>query len=367
MTGTPAGAPADAPRPNRHARRTRPTTRRDHVTEVQPLKALDGRPLTLVHVQGRHPPTRGPVIVVHGAGVRAELFRPPLPRTFVDALLDDGWDVWLLNWRASIDLDPVPWTLDQAAAYDHPAAVAHVLDATGADRLKAVVHCQGSTSFTMAMAAGLLPEVDTVVSNAVSLHPVVPRLSTFKIGTLAPLISRVTPYLSPAWGDRPEGVVSRLMVWGVRATHPECRNPVCRMVSFTYGSGRPALWSHANLDEATHEWIRGEFAEVPMTFFAQMNRCIQAGHLVPTGAVEALPASFVARAPRTDARFVLVAGRDNRCFLADSQRRTFEFLQRHRPGRDSLHVLPGYGHLDVFLGRRAATETYPLILEELAR
>ncbi|WP_240976836.1 alpha/beta hydrolase, partial [Streptomyces telluris] len=165
MTGTPSASPAGSPRPNR---RTRPTTRRDHVTEVQPLKALDGQPLTLVHVQGRHPPTRGPVIVVHGAGVRAELFRPPLPRTFVDALLDDGWDVWLLNWRASIDLDPVPWTLDQAAAYDHPAAVAHVLGATGADRLKAVVHCQGSTSFTMAMAAGLLPEVDTVVSNAVS-------------------------------------------------------------------------------------------------------------------------------------------------------------------------------------------------------
>ena len=55
-----------------------------------PLTALDGRPLTVVHVQGRHAPTRGPVLVVHGAGVRAELFRPPLPRTFVDALLDDG-------------------------------------------------------------------------------------------------------------------------------------------------------------------------------------------------------------------------------------------------------------------------------------
>jgi hypothetical protein len=354
-------APSPATRP------VRPTTRRDHVTEVRPLTALDGRPLTLVHVRGRHPPTRGPVLLVHGAGVRAEIFRPPTPRTLVDALIDEGWDVWLLNWRASIDLDPMPWTLDQAAAYDHPAAVAHVLAATGAERLKAVVHCQGSTSFMMSAAAGLLPEVDTVISNAVSLHPVIPRLSTFKIGRLAPVISRVTPYISPAWGDRPTGLVPWLVVQGVRATHPECRNRVCRMVSFTYGSGWPALWSHAQLDEATHDWIRGEFAEVPMTFFAQMERCVRAGHLVATGAVKGLPSSFAAQAPRTDARFVLLAGRDNRCFLADSQRRTHAFLQRHRPGRDSLHVLPGYGHLDVFLGRRAALDSFPLILEELAR
>ncbi|MGW5425311.1 esterase/lipase family protein [Streptomyces sp. NPDC003943] len=365
MTATPE--PSPPPRPT-DGPADEPPPRRDHVTEVRPLTALDGRPLTLVHVRGRRPSTRGPVLVVHGAGVRAELFRPPLRRTFVDALIDDGWDVWLLNWRASIDLDPVPWTLDQAAAYDHPAAVAHVLEATGADRLRAVVHCQGSTSFMMALSAGLLPQVETVVSNAVSLHPVVPRLSVFKISRLAPLMSRFLPAVSPAWGDRPAGPLSRLIVAFVRATHPECRNSVCRMVSFTYGAGWPALWSHANLDEATHDWIRGEFAEVPMTFFAQMNRCIRAGQLVSTEGIESLPPAFADRAPRTDARIALFAGEDNRCFLAESQERTYDFLSRHRPGRDDrLHLLPGYGHLDVFLGRDAATDTYPLILEELAR
>jgi hypothetical protein len=346
---------------------TRPTTRADHRTEVLPLTALDGRPLTLVHVQGRHPPTRGPVLVVHGAGVRAELFRPPLPRTFVDVLIDDGWDVWMLNWRASIDLDPVPWTLDEAAAHDHPAAVRQVLAATGAEELRAVVHCQGSTSFTMAAVAGLLPEVRTVVTNAVSLHPVVPRFSTFKIGRISPVVGRWLPNVSPAWGDKPEGVLSRALVLAVRATHHECDNTVCRMVSFTYGTGWPALWSHANLDAATHDWIRGEFAEVPFTFFHQMDRSIRAGHLVPVSDLAGLPPSYVAAAPQTDARFVFLAGEDNKCFLPDSQQRSFDFFAAHRPGRDALHRFRGYGHLDVFLGRNAATDTYPVILEELAR
>ena len=60
MTATPTATPTV----------TRPTTRADHRTEVVPLTALDGRPLTLVHVQGRSAPTRGPVLVVHGGAWR---------------------------------------------------------------------------------------------------------------------------------------------------------------------------------------------------------------------------------------------------------------------------------------------------------
>ena len=344
---------------------TRPTTSADHVTEVLPLIALDGTALTMVHVQGRHPPTLGPVLLLHGAGVRAELFRTPLPRTLVDALLDGGWDVWLLNWRASIDLEPIPWTLDQAAAYDCTEAVRFVLAATGAQRLKAIVHCQGSTSFTMAAVAGLVPEVDTVISNSVSLHPVVPRFSMTKIGRLTPVLGRLAPYVSPAWGDKPEGLLSRAIVAFVRATHRECDNSVCRMVSFTYGTGWPALWSHDNIDEATHDWIRGEFGPCPITFFAQMNRSVRAGHLVPVDDLPELPSSFVAGPPQTDARFVFLTGEDNRCFLPESQQRSFDFFAKHRPGRDALHRIGGYGHLDVFFGRDAWKDTYPLILAEL--
>ncbi len=329
------------------------------------FRADDGLPLTLLRVRGAAEPTKGPVMLVHGAGVRAELFRPPVERTLVDALVDEGWDVWLLNWRASIDLDPVPWTLDDAAAYDHPAAVRQVLEQTGATTMKAIVHCQGSTSFCMSAVAGLVPAVDVIVSNAVSLHPVIPPFARFKIGVLRPAMQQLTPYLNPAWGDGPTTPFSRVARRVVMASHWECDNPVCRMVSFTYGSGRPALWSHENLNEATHEWIRGEFAEVPMSFFAQMAACVKAGQLVSVSKRPGLLSRYADKAPATTARFALFAGADNRCFLPESQQRTFDFLSHHRPGRDSLHVLPGYGHLDVFFGKDAHRDVFPLILAEL--
>lgn len=341
-------------------------TRGDHRTETHSIVATDGTLLTLLHVRGPREPDRGPVLLVHGAGVRAELFRPPIPYTIVDSLLDRGWDVWLLNWRASIDLPLNPWTLTAAALHDHPVAVRAIREATGAASLSAIVHCQGSTSFALAAAAGLLPDVDTIVSNAVALHPVIPAFARFKLLTMAPWISRMTGYLSPAWAYRSDGVFSRITRRAVALTHPECDNLVCRMVSFTYGSGRPALWSHRHLDERTHDWITGEFAAVPMSFFAEMGPSVRAGHLVPS-AGSALPADAATTAPRSAARFALFAGEDNRCFLPESQRRTFAHLERYQPGRHSLHIIKGYGHLDVFLGRDAWRDVHPLMLKELER
>lgn len=146
-----------------------------------PFIAGDGLECNLIHVQGHKPPNKGPVLIVHGAGVRANIFRAPVKTTIVDFLIDNGYDVWLENWRASIDIPPNTWTLDQAALYDHPEAVKTVIRETGADKIKAVVHCQGSTSFMMSAVAGHVPQVKTIISNAVSLHPVVPNLSKFKL------------------------------------------------------------------------------------------------------------------------------------------------------------------------------------------
>src|SRR5262249_29226165 len=127
--------------------------------QVVPFVAGDGFSCNLLHVRGQKTSPRGPVLLVHGAGVRANIFRPPVETTLVDLLVEKGYDVWLENWRGSIDLPPNHWTLDQAALYDHPQAVRTVLEQTGEKRLKAVVHCQGSTSFLMSAVAGLLPQV----------------------------------------------------------------------------------------------------------------------------------------------------------------------------------------------------------------
>jgi hypothetical protein len=357
----PKSPDSEAPSERAPGQETRTPHERD---ELFAFDAADGRRLELIHVAGE-PSGRGPVLLVHGAGVRANIFRPPTGANLVDVLVAEGHDVWLLNWRASIDLPQNQWTLDQAAAFDHPAAVAKVLELSGADSLQAVVHCQGSTSFMMAAAAGLLPRVRTIVSNAVSLHPVIPTWARYKIRYLHSPMRAVTRYINPQWGLEAPDVVASALVAYVRATHHECDNTVCRLASFAYGVGKPTLWSHELLSPATHQWISAEFGAVPITFFRQMARCVDAGQLVAVDSTPELPARFADRPPRTDARIVLLAGEKNRCFNAESQVRTFDFLERRGTAKYELQVFPRYGHLDVFLGDGAAVDIFPTILAAL--
>lgn len=338
-----------------------------YTERVVPFLAGDGRSLNLHHIRGAQEPTKGPVMLVHGAGVRADIFRAPVARTLVDALVADGYDVWLENWRASIDVEPSEWTLDQAAVHDHPKAIDTIVRETGHDEVKAIVHCQGSTSFMLSAMAGLVPRVKVILSNAVSLHPVVPRSARFKAFYAVPVVSKLTPYLDPQWGLHAEGFTAKALTLLVKATHHECDNTVCRLASFTYGTGFPTLWRHENLNPETHEWLKHEFAKVPLTFFQQMAECLRAGHLVPVEGYRELPEDVAERPPETDARFIFLAGALNRCFLPESQRRTYERLSQRRPGYHALHVIPDYGHLDIFMGQHAARDVFPLILTELNR
>jgi hypothetical protein len=341
---------------------------------IIPVRARDGRLLTLHHLRRAGAPAagageRGPVLLGHGTGVRANLFyTPPLRTTLVDALLDAGHDVWLESWRGSIDLDTCEYTLDQVAVHDHPALVEAVLEETGARTLKAVVHCQGSTSFTMAALAGLVPRVTDIVSNAVSLHVDLVPASKRRLQILIPAMKPAMPGLDPQWAIRPPGLRTSAFARTAELVRRECDNHVCAVANFTYGPGPDVLWRHENLTAATHQWISREFGWVPTSFFSQMGRCAAAGHLVPVDdTVEGLPDDFVAAPPRTDARFTLLAGAENRCFLPASQRRTHAWLNARRPGVDELHVLPGYTHLDVFFGRDSAREVFPRIVAALAR
>ncbi|MBV9707441.1 MAG: esterase [Chloroflexi bacterium] len=328
--------------------------------ELIPFRARDGFQCNLIHVQGKTP-HKGPVLLVPGSGVRANLFRPPVETTIVDYLVAHDYDVWLENWRASIDLPHNFWTLDQGALYDHPEAVKTVVERTGWDKIKAVIHCQGSTSFMMAAVAGLVPQVTTIVSNAVSLHTVVPALSHFKLEVGFPLISPFTRYIDSQWGLHAPSGIAKAVNFCAEMMYHECDNLVCKNVSFMYGT----LWRHENLNNETHEWIKREFAHAPLSFFKQIAQCIQVGHLVSVEGERALPEDYVAQSPQTDARIAFFVGEEQQCFLPESQVRSFQFFDKRRQDYHSLHILPRYGHLDVFIGQNASKDVFPLIVQEL--
>jgi pimeloyl-ACP methyl ester carboxylesterase len=337
-------------------------------SEVVKFFAGDGMRLDLLHYAAAGDAPMRPVLLVHGAGVSAGLFTPPVATSLVSTLLAAGYDVWAENWRASIDLAPNQWTLDQAALYDHPRAVETMLRETGAETCQAIVHCQGSTSFMMSAVAGLVPEVTTILSNGVALHPVIPKQTLAKLRFSLPSLYRLVDYMDPQWGNHADTLMGLLIKAWVLGTHHECDNNVCRLTSFIHGTGRPTLWRHENLNQATHEWVKRAFGKVPTSFFEQIYKCVKAGHTIGVENLPSMPRDFgTGPRPQTDARMVFFAGTENICFLPDSQLKSFQYFDRIRPGYHGLHMLPGYGHLDPFIGELASRDVFPLMLAELEK
>ncbi|MTI23159.1 esterase [Fulvivirga sp. RKSG066] len=325
------------------------------------LQAPDDQPLELIHATSKRNPWKGPLLLVHGAGVRFNIFNPPTSQNIIIYALVQGYDVWLLNWRASIDLEPNEWDLDKAAQ-DYPVAVQKIVELSGYDEIKAIIHCQGSTSFMVSVMLGLLQQVKVIVSNAVSLHPVVPDYSVFKMKAYVPIVKNFFTYLNPQWGRHAPDFKSKLLKLIVFLFHREPDTMVGKFVSFTYGAGWPALWELDNLNEETLNWIQDEFAEVPLTFFLHMKKCLKAGHLVSNDENEI---SYVNKPYNQPARIALFAGAENKCFLAKSQQRTFDYLEKSQPGRHSLHIIENYSHLDIFFGKNAHEDVFPIMFDEL--
>lgn len=331
--------------------------------DIIDFKALDGFPLNLWHFKSEIPAVKGPVLLVHGAGVRANIFNAPTEKNIIHFLAEDGYDVWLENWRASIDLKPNKWDLDIVAKNDHPAAVKKIVELTGHKKIKAIIHCQGSTSFMISVSLGLVPQVTTIISNAVSLHPVVPKWSIFKLKFLVPIVNAMFDYLNPQWGLEAPNFKTKMLRKLVKVTHPEDDTLVGKFVSFTYGSGFPALWLLKNLNEETKDWIQHEFAEVPLSFFKHIRSCINKGVLVPknkNNSQSYAPDNF-----KPEAKIVLFSGIKNLCFLPESQKNTFEYLERLDPGVHRLYLLKEYSHLDVFFGKNSHLDVFPLMVDEL--
>ncbi|MCL6258131.1 esterase [Aquiflexum sp. TKW24L] len=330
--------------------------------DIIKFDALDGFQCNLWHFK-KSGTTKGPVLLVHGAGVRANIFNAPTEKNIIQALAEDGYDVWLENWRASIDLEPNEWNLDVVADNDHPAAVRKIVELTGKKEIKAIIHCQGSTSFMISYVKGLLPEVKTIISNAVSLHPVVPKFSIFKINVLVPIVKMMFDYLNPQWGLHAPDFKTKMLRNLVKFTHPENDTMVGKFVSFTYGSGFPALWLLENLNEETKNWIQQEFANVPLTFFQHIQKCIRKGVLIPYNSNNGQNYASVNFNP--EARIILFGGMKNLCFLPDSQQNTFDYLEKVDPGVHQLYLLENYSHLDVFFGKNSHVDVFPLMIAEL--
>ena len=328
--------------------------------EVVPFTTRDGTELRLTrHRAGK----KGPVVLAPGYGTSTKAVAvDTVDVNFPEMLADEGYDVWLLDYRSSPELasSHTQFTVDDIAKHDWPAAVGRVREVSGAESVQVVAHCVGSLSFLMSQLDGL-QGVRSAICSQTALHPTVSSYVKTKTELrLADVLDHLgVHYLST---DFRSGKLADRLVEDLWKHFPaeRCDEQTCHRILFIYGE----VYSHRQLNDLTHHTLHEMFGVTNATFFRHMTRIIHTGHAVDhRGQDVYLPKVANAKIPIT-----FIHGALNNFFLPDGTEKTVEFLRAaNGDGLYSRIVFPEYAHMDVFIGKDASRDIFPPLITELEK
>lgn len=317
------------------------------------------------------------VLLVHGLTSGSDIFIMPEHTNLVSTLLDNGFtDVWAVDFRMSnrfpYDVESHRYTLDDIALHDHPAALTELRRHIGDRRVHVIAHCLGAVSFSMSLFAGLVDGIASLTCNSVSLTPRVPAWSRHKL-RFGPAFAEYVlgfSHLDPYYAEAPPFTRGWMFAKAVSLFHRECDVPACHMQSFMWGSGRPAMYEHANLLPVTHERMADLCGAAGFHYYRHVHRMLKAGcavkHAPGRERHAALPDDYTERITEVETPLLLLSGDRNRVF-PEANATCHRLLDERAPGRHEFKVIPGYGHVDTIIGRNAHVDVFPAILDFLKR
>lgn len=346
---------------------------------------------------------KGPVVMANGFGVKASAFALPTVKTnIVEMMVQDGFDVWLFDYRGGGDADAstAPFTIDDVAQKDWPVAIDMILDRTGAADVQVLAHCVGSLSLFMAVLAGET-RVRSIIASQFGPHAITnwfkyaqfdtgiadmitngvpqglwPVIDMMKLGDgLTDMAKSGVPVIDPrspsgTYAEDIDPVLDGL-VWSVPSFAPvPCNNPTCHRINFIFGPS----YRHEQLNQATHNYIREMFGSVSAYGFLHLALIFETGRMLsaaigadgkvtPDGKTDYYAGHKNLRIP-----IHFFSGALNPEILPEATLRSWDWLRRVNPDDKALytrHIYQNYGHMDCFIGRDASEHIFPDLLKIL--
>jgi len=329
------------------------------------------------------------LFMVPGAAVDHQIYALPTIRfNAVNYFTRAGYRVWITVHRIGRIMSATkPWTtydarLDIKACYEK---IRELRPETKTDKIYTIAHCMGSVALSTGMLDGTIPSewVKGLTCSQVFMNPMWGAVNLAKIMASPVPMDKLYQTLCGNWfscsTSENDTYIQSLLNQALRLyPNPRreiCNNAACHRATLCFGR----CWSHANLNEATHRQIDRFFGGVNMTLLGLLMKQGAEGSVMNNKFEPLDTPENIARLKGVP--FLLFHGRDNVVLTPEATERTYEILcqtfgtsstGRDGNGRDEggeyrRRVVPGYGHLDPWMGRNAWKDVYPFVLEEVDR
>lgn len=331
------------------------------------FKASDGVRLRLTRYNGGR---KGPVMLVHGLGVSSRIFSADLIDTnLVKSLCKEGYDVWLLDSRVSIEL-PVsrtPSNGDRLAGCDYPAAIRKVLTRTGARSLQCFADGWGAPTFFMSLLRGELNGlVRSFVASQIGMYICDPPKLKFETALVfADFLSRFgIPRLdayarsNAAWYAKLYD--KALQAWALKFADGRCNSATCHRVTFLHGS----LYAHDHLNNAFHDRLHEIFGISNLETIQHILKFCIHGKLIDFNEQDV----YLPNIDYLNIPIAIIQGAECAPFLIKGADLTYHRLCSRFGEEQYAHdLVSGYRETDCIFGKNAVRDVYPLILTHLEK
>ncbi|MEZ4466821.1 MAG: hypothetical protein R3F43_20835 [bacterium] len=273
----------------------------------------------------------------------------------------EGFDVWLFDWRTSPELAASlkPYTLDDVAAHDWPAAIAEVRARTGADRwASSPTACRRRRCTSLARRHTDAAHIKHLVASQVALHLVFNWVGRLKRWTFADkLIPRAQLlHFRPAQITRRIGDLILTLLAPILPKSYRSKDKTLHRHSACFGD----LLHVERVSAPTIALMAPLIPQVVMGFCHSAMSAARAGNSLALSRRELADLSGL-KLPIT-----YVVGEHNNMFVPEATRRTFELVcQQNGAETYRREVIKDYGHLDCMVGSTANRDVFPLFAQAL--
>ncbi|PVH90904.1 FAD/NAD(P)-binding domain-containing protein [Periconia macrospinosa] len=312
-----------------------------------------------------------PILFIPGASVDHQVFAlPTIPTNTVDYFTGLGYTCYV----ATLRFGRLPAATKGHTAYDArldvKAAMQFVREKENGKKFYVVCHCLGSIATGMALLTGAVEKewIQGMTCSQVFMNPRFGAVNEIKSRTQA--LEKIYETIAGPWfptDSTPTSSIAQyildqlLRFYPIGAAREFCNSTVCHRSSLVFGR----LWTHSNLNHATHLHLSNFFGGLHMNFLSHLTRqgSTEPYHLrtnMPEFKDLVAEPGNLERLKRLKIQFV--SGGANVVFDPLSTSESYDML-RHAFGTQDYErvVVPTYGHLDTWMGYKSVVDVYPRV------